>query len=421
MIKWLIKSLLSNRYIYDAAKSAYNQATTDNNQLINTDIPEATPFSFCSSDVNVKRINLLVPALSEQHVFGGIATALRFFESLSQHFPAARIIVTDETSTTLKRNQFYSDWLVRDIGQKDTDGNLIVVAGNRVGQSLPISKEDYFVTTAWWTSINAFKMLNWQKEEYGLDSNRKLVYFVQDFEPGFYPWSTRYALADATYRKPEQTIPIFNTKLLNDFFNSQGYKFEQSFYFDPLLNPVLSDLKKKTKEIKKEKQILIYGRPSVERNLFSLIVQSLKCWGEKYDLAIDWKIYSAGEQHDPIQIGKNIKIESIGKLTLEEYADVLARSSVGISLMLSPHPSYPPVEMAMFDVKVVTNTYANKDLTKLVSNIDCPDSLHPDDVAQKIIEACDKHNVLLEDDFKNEIFSNSEVEFPFIKDIVALI
>ncbi|MEZ8695404.1 hypothetical protein AB6D15_24770, partial [Vibrio splendidus] len=236
MIKWLAKTLLSNRYIYDVAKGAYNAATEGSNRVVNVDIPEATPFEYCKSEVIGKRINLLVPALSEQHVFGGIATALRFFDELKVHYPAARIIVTDETSTSLKDNQFYSDWMLQDIGEPDVSGNVIVVAGNRVGQPLSISQDDYFVTTAWWTAINAFKMLNWQEDVYKIDLERKLIYFVQDFEPGFYSWSTRYALAEATYKKPDRTIPIFNTKLLSNFFSEQGYLFKDSFYFNPILN-----------------------------------------------------------------------------------------------------------------------------------------------------------------------------------------
>lgn len=421
MIKWLVKTLLRNRYVYDLAKGAYNEATSESNRAVNVDVPEATPFDFCNSELAEKRINLLVPALSEKHVFGGIATALRFFELLKEHYPIARIIVTDETSTTLKNNQYYSDWKVLDIGQSDVSGNSIVVAGNRVGRALPISKNDYFVTTAWWTAINAFKMLNWQEAAYSLEEKRKLIYFVQDFEPGFYSWSSRYALADSTYKKPTRTIPIFNTKLLSDFFDEQGYSFEHSFHFNPKLNPVLDKLRKDKIGNAKEKQILIYGRPSVERNLFSIIIQSLKCWAEKYDSANEWKVYSAGEQHDPIEIGHNIKVESVGKLSLDEYAEILSRSSVGISLMLSPHPSYPPLEMAMFGVNVVSNTYANKDLTALVSNVINADSLDPDDLSSKIIECCENHSESSSSEYINKIFSDSGDEFPFIHQLVEII
>ena len=37
--------------------------------------------------------------------------------------------------------------------------------------------------------------------------------------------------------------------------------------------------------------------------------------------------------------------------------------------MVSPHPSYPPLEMAAAGLLVLSNTYANKDLSKLHDNI----------------------------------------------------
>lgn len=415
MINWITKKLLSNRYIYNVAKNAHN-AVMHSNGAIQTDVPEITPFTFVDSDVKERRINLLVPALSERHVFGGISTALRFFDEIRKKYPLARIIVTDETSVQLKDDQFYSKWCVNSIGHKDLPQNAIVVAGNRVGYDLPISENDYFVTTAWWTTFNAFKMLHWQSESYCLAGTRKLVYFVQDFEPGFYAWSSRYALAESTYRKPSKTVPVFNTKILNDFFVQQGYEFDEKFYFDPILNPTMNNLMKKYHGEHKEKQILIYGRPSVERNLFELIVQALRIWAEKDEESQRWRVLSAGEYHDAIDLGYGLKIESVGKLNLEKYAELLARSSVGISLMLSPHPSYPPLEMAKFGMKVITNTYANKDLRHLVSNIYCPSSLDPEDLYLELHKCCRIESDLSEN--INNVFSTSENEFNFINEIV---
>lgn len=418
MINWLIKKLLSNRYIYDVAKNAH-VTISNRNRGVNTEIPEITPFSLTRSDIKGKRINLLVPALSEKYIFGGISTALRFFEDLIPLYPLARIIITDETSVQLKKDQFYSNWNVQEIGDFDSSTNVIVISGNRVGQDLPIAENDYFVTTAWWTTFNAFKILDWQKDTYVLDDLRKLVYLVQDFEPGFYAWSTRYALSESTYRNQDKTIPVFNTKLLNDFFLGKGYKYDKVFHFDPLLNPTLNNFRKNLAGVSKEKQILIYGRPSVERNLFELIIQSLKYWAEKDELSSEWKVCSAGEYHEPIELPNGLKIESVGKLSLEKYAELLARSTIGISFMLSPHPSYPPLEMSMFGMKVITNTYANKDLRYLASNIYCPKSLSPNDIYLELKECCRQDVKVME--FKNEVFSNSDIEFPFINELVNLI
>ena len=52
-------------------------------------------------------------------------------------------------------------------------------------------------------------------------------------------------------------------------------------------------------------------------------------------------------------------------LGLQEYAEQMRESDVLLSLMLSPHPSYPPLEMAACGGVAVTTVYANKDTARL--------------------------------------------------------
>lgn len=52
-------------------------------------------------------------------------------------------------------------------------------------------------------------------------------------------------------------------------------------------------------------------------------------------------------------------------LTLDGYAKQLRESDILLSLMLSPHPSYPPLEMAACGGLAVTTTYANKTRERL--------------------------------------------------------
>ena len=394
MLKWFLKTGLKNRYLYDLAKQVHQETSTRVSLNQDIQIPEITPFEFQSSKLQGKRINLLVPALSEKHIFGGIATALRLFREMIKAFPSVRIIVTDEASVILPEKEFFSDWIVQEIGTEDSEGNSIVVSGNRYGKTLPIREEDYFVATAWWTAFNAFRAMEWQQEAYSTPK-RKMTYLVQDFEPGFYPWSTRFALADSTYRHPELTIPVFNTGLLFDFFKQQNYQFEQAYYFEPKFNPVLNDWRGKKGDTAKKKQILVYGRPSVERNLFPLIVQTIAVWSQKYSNAAEWEVISAGECHDDIPVNATTVLKSVGKVSLEEYATILSETSIGVSLMLSPHPSYPPLEMAMYGVKVVTNKYANKDLSQLSPLIKSVDSLDPNVLADQLIELCESRSTEL--------------------------
>jgi hypothetical protein len=62
-------------------------------------------------------------------------------------------------------------------------------------------------------------------------------------------------------------------------------------------------------------------------------------------------------------------MRSIGKVSYSDYANLLAEIDIGVSLMLSPHPSYPPLEMASVGAICVTNSYENKNLSEWHPNI----------------------------------------------------
>ena len=63
---------------------------------LDTNVYEITPFTFRKADYENRRINLLVPSINAEHVFGGISTALKFFDTLVNALGYdARIILTD--------------------------------------------------------------------------------------------------------------------------------------------------------------------------------------------------------------------------------------------------------------------------------------------------------------------------------------
>ena len=107
--------------------------------------------------------------------------------------------------------------------------------------------------------------------------------------------------------------------------------------------------------------------------------------------AADWTVYSVGEPHAPIVLDSGFRIESLGKLTLSGYAKLMQETYAGISLMVSPHPSYPPLEMSTFGIRTLTNCYANKDLTGFNDNIVSLSSYAPEDVARALCRICDDY------------------------------
>ena len=237
---------------------------------------------------------------------------------------------------------------------------------------------------------------------------KKDIYFIQHYEPGFYPRSTEYALAESTYvSESNSIIAIFNSEELYCFFKQKGYHFANEFFFRPCLNDKLKEVLMSYKQFPvRKKRILIYGRPGTYRNAFELIRVSLQIWSKNYSKASEWEIISLGENFKDIKMENNI-IHSCGKVSLSEYGNIMLTSFIGISLMISPHPSYPPLEMSVFGIKTITNSFENKDLSNFNENIVSLKYYTPDIIAKKLMEICDSYGhveskIILEGNYIND-------------------
>jgi len=373
-IKHLIKKFICKKYPY----------FTCQNNLISPEIPEITPIYAKKSNVKTKRISLLIPSINKEHVFGGISTAIDFFKKLQKNLPEEfyyRVIVTDASPNNTIDD--FNKYKIVNMNSDSEDKYQMVFVNDRYGKELTIWENEIFLATAWWTAYNAKELIRMQNYFYGV--SYPLIYFIQDYEPGFYPWSSRYALAESTYKDDVKIIAVINSKELYDFMKMKNYSFYKTYYFIPKLNQKLKTFLPQLENTRRLNRILVYGRPSVPRNGFEIVVNSLKVVAQNKN-ARDWEFISLGEKHVDVDLGNGNKLVSKGKVTLEEYANYLLTSKIGLSLMISPHPSYPPLEMAYFGLKTITNSYENKNLSYMHENIVSLDDLRPIVIGNKILE-----------------------------------
>lgn len=351
------------------------------------EIFEATLIQGRRSAVPRPRLNLLLPTLKPEHVFGGILTALQFYLELIGDDADARIILTDQGEPPETLPALLTGWRMADADDADESpggaGRLIVPFAERGFRSLAVREHDVFVATAWWTAYVAQRVLPWQAQAYGRDM-RPFIYLVQDHEPGFYPWSTRYTLAQSTYEFEGPMLGVFNTGLLRDYFSAQHYRFTRTWAFEPRLNATLAAWHARHDTFEKRRRLIVYGRPGVPRNAFELVCQGVRHWSAIDPDSAHWEISSLGEPHGPVGLHQGNQIRSCGKLSLEQYAQTLAESALGVSLMYSPHPSYPPLEMAEFGVRTVTNTFANKDLSQRSADLIALRSATPEAIGEAL-------------------------------------
>jgi len=313
------------------------------------------------------RINLVIPTVNPSQVFGGVATALKVFDSLVEHLRPefdVRIIVTDAAIDAEGLENFKDYALSIPDWGNDIEGRSLVDLSTRHSISLMLRKNDIFLVSAWWNAKQVIELGENQKEYFG--RHMPLIYLIQDFEPNFNGWSTQWAIAENTYKQCEDMIAIINSNELYIYMMAR-YNFKNASLLPYLPNAkIISALVK----VDRQKKILIYGRPSVVRNCFELVLEGLLLWQSKNPIqAAEWVIVSVGEQYPagyavPLQ---NFSVQ--GKLDLDAYGKILSESSIGISLMVSPHPSYPPLEMAQAGLVTITNKFENKDLSEYCDSI----------------------------------------------------
>lgn len=413
MKQYIKKLLKKNKKIVNVAKNIQE------NIFLDTSVAEITPLcgrvpNVCSDET---RLNLLIPSVNQEHIFGGISTAINIFVRIADNLQIKKRIVTVDAAPSDSDMEHFSSYKKKMASEEGFEDMQLIPFNDRYNKSIPVYKNDIFVATGWWTDYILKDLLRWQKNAYELEKLNKSIYIIQDYEPGFYQWSTRYMLAKSTYSPLNHKIGIFNTKLLYNYFKANGHSMTEEYFFEPSLN---NGLKKYIETYginnKREKLILLYGRPSVKRNCFELIVEALKKVVWLVPDISEWKIVSLGEKHSNINLGNDKILESYGKVSLEEYSKFMSRAYLGISLMASPHPSYPPMEMATFGMKVITNSYGNKDLSKDFVGIKSIDNIDIEKLSRNIVEQIN----LFAKEYDREInqsYFNQENQFSFIKKI----
>ena len=404
--------------------SLYPEKKVENNQLENRDrikarIRETIPIHFRNCHYARKRLNLMIPSVNCEHVFGGIATAFRFFKCILEASGwDGRIIVTDASVNKDNIDDYVKKFKIIDPMEESSERMQLIDLFCREDITIPVSQQDYFVFTSW----NGAFCIQEAYSEFKTAPN-VFLYLIQDYEPGFYSWSDRYILADSTYSRSYDQIAIFNSSQLQTYFSNNDYYFAKEYCFEPKLN---TTLRKKWELIegkcRKKKKIIIYGRPSTSRNAFDIIIEGLRYFVSVFTDAKEWEFVSAGEKHEEIVLADSIFLKSLGKLTLDEYAQLLEEAYAGVSLMVSPHPSYPPLEMATFGINVITNAYKNKDLSCFCKNIISINDVTPRNIGKKLKEVCSEYSSEVElPKLSGSNYIDDLPEFGFVEDLLQCV
>lgn len=349
-------------------------------------------FAVTRDDAARPRLTLVLPLLQKGSDFGGTATGIDIFARLAVALGAAgavdvRVIISDVIA--------------------ETDPSIVVSRAAKAGlaiasdqielvrsrnAAIAVRANEIFMTYNWWTTLNFAQVRDAQAKLFG-QPPRPMIWLMQDYEPAFMGFSSAHMLARAAYDTSEPLWGIVNSSNLAAYIEAVGHRLERRFLFEPVISEALRPYLDRVPVATRRKRVLVYGRPTVERNCFPALIRGLRRWVRDYPEYADWEIISAGVEHDPVDFGGGRKLTSVGKLSLDDYAEMLLSCSAGVSLMASPHPSYPPLEMAHFGVRTVTNGYVCKDLSTFHANITSIRSIAEAPLAAALAKACAQFGV----------------------------
>jgi glycosyltransferase involved in cell wall biosynthesis len=178
-------------------------------------------------------------------------------------------------------------------------------------------------------------------------SSLRKFYFIQDYEPLFYPAGTYYSLVEATYRFG---FPgIVNTPGLCDVYRREFAA--PAVSFTPATDPELFHPPRSREE--RPFRVFFYGRPETDRNAFELGLAALRRFQQQHGPEVE--VVVAGSDVAPEIAQRAPGLRFLGRLPYPETADLYRKCHAGLVLMLTKHPSYLPFELMSCGAVPVAN------------------------------------------------------------------
>jgi O-antigen biosynthesis protein len=329
-------------------------------KLIDIEVPPPLHLRIDATLAARRTLNVLLPVLSGDNTTGGPNTVLHLALRIAGHGLPVRMVTTRPQAAI--DPAWFLDHLSRLAGGGPIPEAFETVSAADPGKPLAIGRNDAFMATHW-TTVQQMK--GWLGEL----SEGKFVYLIQDFEPGFHPWSSNYALTLETYDL--DFLPVFNEQSLADYFvqcavgrfADPGFA-RTSLVFEPAVDRAV--FFPAAEPHRGPRRLLFYARPTNERNLFGLGLHALRSAASHAAFA-SWDFQAIGGRGSlpDFELGGGRMLRSAPWLDYAGYAGLLRGADVLLCLMLSPHTSYPVLEMAACGGMVVTTSFASKTAGRL--------------------------------------------------------
>ena len=316
------------------------------------------PIAIIETVEPVKRLNLVTDTIESGSLLGGVATALIVATEFANRYDYELRIITRNSATNpanymnimningiqpTKKLSFYSDCERFD---KPVDFRMEVGSG------------DIFFATSWW-SAQAIK---------NTSIRNRFFYIIQEVETFFYNYGSERFLCEQIMEDKNIDF-IINSHYLHEYFDVNCTNIAaHSCYFEPAFSRKLYGCSSFAD--KKKYKLFFYARPNNPRNLYGVGVDLLQKAVDNGVLNMEeWDVYCVGQNAPIIHFSTGKDSINMGQLSWTEYAKFLTDVDLGLCLMYTPHPSYPPFDVACSGDVVLTNKMLNKQSCEMCDNV----------------------------------------------------
>lgn len=274
----------------------------------------------------VRTINWFIPDI-DMPFFGGLNTAFRIADKLKRdHGVENRFIVLGE-----RHEAFISTALtaafpgLADAAVYFYDGSMAALAD--------VPEADAAVATLWLTASHVAKF----------EGAARKFYLMQDYEPAFYPASTMFAMAEESYRLG--LYGICNTDSMHRIYTEE-YKGKATYFTPAVDQSIYNAIDRREKSDDEPVTIFAYARDHF-RNCWEMVYAALseikRIHGDKV------RILAAGARYLP----ESADFIDMGLLDYRATGAVYRETDIGLTMQISRHPSYLPLELMSSGVTMV--------------------------------------------------------------------
>jgi O-antigen biosynthesis protein len=303
------------------------------------------------------RISIVTDSINSGSLYGGVGTAMILGALLAEACKARLRIVT----RTERARPGNLDHVLALYGIELSREVEFAFAPCFDGHSeIDVLPGEEFLTTSWWTTAATMASI----------PHESIVYLLQEDERTFYPFGDDQLRCEAIMGSSDIRF-VLNTRLLFDHLVASGLEniATQGVYFEPAFPREVFHPRPAAETGKRT--LVFYARPNHLRNLFYFGIDVLEDAIARGVLDTEaWHILLVGKDIPELVFSNGYEPERYENMAWADYAALAGTADVGLCLMSSVHPSYPPLDFAASGAVVVTNRWgAKRDLSAYSDNI----------------------------------------------------